>query len=76
MFLADRNVDYADRVDARLSEAADLLGAMPRIGRPGSTPATRLWSGVDVQYVLEYRLDDNRVLIARVWSTRQNREQP
>lgn len=71
LFLADRDPGYADRVEARLREAADLVGKLPRIGRPGATPDTRLWSVIDVQYVLEYRIDDDRVLIARVRSTRQ-----
>ena len=48
---------------------------MPFIGRPGVTPDTREWSVVDVQYILEYTVDDDRVLIVRVHSMRQNREQ-
>ena len=76
MFLAERNVAYADRVEARLKQAAELIGTMPLIGRAGATSETREWSVVDVQYVLEYRVDEDRVLILRVRSTRQNREEP
>lgn len=74
MFLAERSVAHADRVEARLKQAAEVIGTMLLIGRAGTTSETREWSVMDVQYVLECRVDEDRVLMLRLRSTRQNRE--
>ena len=73
LFLAERNVAYAERVEARLRATGDLIGKFPLIGRPVAR-TIRDMSLPDVQYVLRYRVDEDAIRILEVWSTRQNRK--
>lgn len=74
LFLAERAVAYADKVEARLEERADSIARLPLLGRiiPGTT--IRRVSLTDIQYVIDYELDDDSVRILRVCSARENRE--
>ena len=54
-FLSDRSINLADMIEARINDAAELLGKFPHLGRVGQTPESREWSLPDIQYVLEYR---------------------
>lgn len=76
MFLAERDVRYADKVEAQLQTRVSILAQFPTLGRsvPG-TPIRRL-SLTDLQYVIDYEVADDHVLIARARSTRQNGNQP
>lgn len=76
MFLADRDVALADRVERRLTMAADLIGSFPNLGRAAGPGGVRRLSLPDIQYTIDYRVDQDRVLIRKVLSTRQDRERP
>lgn len=75
-FLADRNTDLADRVEERIRTRAESLIAHPHQGRPIPGRGERELTVPDVQYVIVYTIADDAVRILRVWSTRQNREEP
>lgn len=72
LFPAQRNVPHAERVEARLREAGELIGGFARIGRP-VWRTTRDLSLPDIQYVVRYRLDEDAIRIISVRSTRENR---
>lgn len=78
LFLAERNTDYADRVEARIEERIETLAQLPRLGRPFAATGRRLLSVTDIQYVVEYEVQDEEdvVRVLSIWSPRQNREQP
>lgn len=73
MFHADRSIDYADRVIARLRERADALLTQPGMGRPVSGRPVRELSIPDIQYVIVYQAGETEVLIVRIWSTAEDR---
>ena len=75
LFLAERNVGHAQRVEARLRAAADLIGGVPLIGRR-VVRTTRDLSLPDIQYVMRYRVDEDAIRILEICHTRQNREAP
>lgn len=70
-FNLGRNLDWAVRVDDRLWTGADMLARAPGMGRPVAGTDIRLLSLVDVQYVITYRIDGDRVRILGVRSTRE-----
>lgn len=72
LFIAERSVPHAEKVEARLRQAALLIGAFPLIGRRVHR-TTRDLSLPDIQYVLRYRLDEDAVRVIAVRSTRENR---
>ena len=72
-FNLQRSDAWAQRVDARLVERAGALGRTPLMGRSVSAGRLRLLSIPDIQYVLSYRIDKERVTIIRVHSTREHR---
>ncbi|TPG40999.1 type II toxin-antitoxin system RelE/ParE family toxin [Sphingomonas koreensis] len=75
-FLADRSVDLADRIEERIRIRAESLIVMPHQGRPIPGRPERELPIPDVQYVIVYAIGDDAIRILRVWSTRQNREEP
>lgn len=75
-FLADRNTDLAERLEERIRTRAESLIAHPHRGRPIPGRGERELPIPDVQYVIVYMIADDAVRILRVWSTRQNREEP
>ena len=54
LYLADINQAYPERVEARLNEAASLLGRFPYLGRLVRRTIRDL-SVPDVQHVVRYR---------------------
>jgi plasmid stabilization system protein ParE len=73
LFHAERNVEYADAVEARLRERAEALLQHPRIGRPVAEKPVRELSVPDIQYVIVYQPADDDILIVRIWSTAEDR---
>jgi plasmid stabilization system protein ParE len=72
-FLAERSVDHADRVEARINDRADTLKRFPYLGRLDKRTGTRFLSIPDIQFLIDYHIDDDEVRILQVWSTRQGR---
>lgn len=64
---------HADRVEARLREAAASLLRHPNKGRPVPGKAVREFSLPDIQYVIVYLPAEEEVLIVRIWSTAEER---
>ena len=77
MFLAERSVDRAERVESRLDRRVASLSGVPRQGRRVGEGRREL-SIPDIQVSVVYRIveEKNAIHILRVWSTRQNREEP
>jgi toxin ParE1/3/4 len=74
-FLAEANVAYADRVEARIVTRTDRLLAAPFQGSPVARTDQRKLSIPDIQYVIVYRVEDNAIRILRIWATSQDRGQ-
>ncbi len=64
---------WAMRVDARLVERGDALARSPLMGRSVDGKDLRRLSLPDIQYVIFYRVSGDRVIIAHIYSTRENR---
>jgi plasmid stabilization system protein ParE len=64
---------WAMRVDARLVERGEALGSSPFMGRPADEKDLRRLSVPDIQYVIFYRVTQDQVNIAHIYSTRDNR---
>lgn len=60
------NLSAADRMARRIYEAEDRLAEFPEIGvaRPDLAKGLRQWPIVD--YLIFYRIDDNRLTIVRI----------
>jgi plasmid stabilization system protein ParE len=72
-YLAEINVDYADRIEKRLLSRVESLERLPKQGRPLVRDIRRL-SITDIQYTIDYRIDENAVRILRVRSTAQDED--
>jgi plasmid stabilization system protein ParE len=70
LYLADRKVDCADKVEARIESRVASLSQLPWQGRP--VPGTDLRELSE--HVIVYRLENEIVRIMRLWSTRERRE--
>jgi plasmid stabilization system protein ParE len=78
-FLEEKNPAAAKRAAARILQVAAVLVAHPELGRAvddADVPDLRevlapFGSGA---YVLRYRIDDETVVVARVWHSREQRE--
>jgi plasmid stabilization system protein ParE len=64
---------WAMRVDARLVERGKALARLPFLGRPAGEKDLRRLSVPDIQYVIFYRVAEDQVIIAHIYSTRENR---
>jgi plasmid stabilization system protein ParE len=72
-FNAERSEALAIKVDRRLTQRAQALTVTPHLGRShGDFGAFRL-SVTDIQYVIDYELAEDLVLIVRIRSTREIR---
>lgn len=69
-FIAERNVAAALRMNQRIREGAERALALPFAYRPGRLPDTREMI-VHPNYVLVYRVLDDRIRILRILHTRQ-----
>lgn len=66
-YIAQDNVDAADKLDRRLHEAVELLASIPGMGHHRDDvpdPRYRFWSVGN--YVIAYRVEENTVVVARV----------
>jgi plasmid stabilization system protein ParE len=73
MFLAEHNVDHADRIEARIKDRANALRRFPFPGRLDMRTGSRFLSIPDIQYLIDYRIDEDEVRILQIWSTKQDR---
>ena len=73
MFLAERNVDHANRVEARIKDRANSLRRFPFLGRLDIRTGSRFLSIPDIQYLIDYCIDEDEVRILQIWSTKQDR---
>lgn len=75
-FLLNQDPGAAGRAMAALQGGADRLAEMPEIGRPMEDDTGRrelyLPFGAGA-YVLRYKVDDENVVIIRVWHSRERR---
>ena len=69
-FLAERDVDLADRIEAAIREGIERLVDFPHLGRPRRDGSREL-SLPQIQYRVGYVVGDDRILIAAVRSTRE-----
>ena len=69
-FVAERNLSAALRLHLRIREGAERALALALAYRPGRTPGTREMI-VHPNYILIYRVLDDRVWILRILHTRQ-----
>lgn len=75
-FLHEKNPEAAQRMVNTLLNGADKLLSFPEIGKPLNDELRRrelfLPFGGSA-YVLRYRLDSDRVIVIRVWHSREQR---
>ena len=64
---------WAMRVDARLVERGEALASSPFLGRPADRKDLRRLSVPDIQYVIFYRVIEDQVIVAHIYSSRENR---
>jgi plasmid stabilization system protein ParE len=62
---------WAEKVEVRIWARAGSLVHTPSIGRPTDRPGVRRLSMPDIQYVLDYRLEADRIRMLRIFSTRE-----
>ena len=75
-FIRSHSPDTANRAIHTIREAAENLLEFPELGPPWSpAPEFRqLFIPFGARgYVLRYRIEDHRIVIVRVWHTRENR---
>lgn len=65
-YIAQDNLDAADRMTERLRTAANVLLTSPMIGREGRLARTRELVVADTPYILIYTPSRGRIDIARV----------
>ncbi|MGA9794584.1 MAG: type II toxin-antitoxin system RelE/ParE family toxin [Rhizomicrobium sp.] len=71
-YIAQDNLDAADRMIERLRQAADALIDHPHMGRAGRTAGTRELVVAATPYILIYRTLREHVDVARVFHGAQN----
>lgn len=70
-FNAARSEALAMRVERRLLERAQAVAETPQLGRATDREGIMRLSVTDIQYVIDYRLFEDRVSIARIRHTRE-----
>jgi len=75
-FLGNKNPGAAARAALRLREAAAVLRDRPELGRPVEDEEFRdlvapFGGGA---YVLRYRIDEDAVVVVRVWHNKEERD--
>ena len=61
----------AEKVEDRIWARVGSLIQTPSIGRPTDRPGIRRLSMPDIQYVLDYRAEADRIRMLRIYSTRE-----
>jgi plasmid stabilization system protein ParE len=72
-FNSDHSEPMAMKVERRLAERAQALARTPYLGRPAAGVGVRRLSVTDIQYVIDYELAEDLVVILRVRSAREIR---
>lgn len=72
-YIAERNPKVAERVEARLREAVELLSRFPAASRPGRFAGTRELVVSGTPYVIPYRVESGSVDILAIFHAAQNR---
>lgn len=75
-FLHEKNADAAQRIVNTLLEGADKLLSFPEIGKPLNDDLKRREMYLPfggASYVLRYRLQGEKVIVIRVWHSRELR---
>jgi plasmid stabilization system protein ParE len=72
-FNMQRSEAWAHRVESRLLDRCEELLRTRRLGRALKEANTFRLSVTDIQYVIDYQLAEDLVLIARILSTREVR---
>ncbi len=72
-FNIQRSEGWAHRVEDRLLDRCDALLGTPHLGRPYQDAEVRRLSVTDIQYVIDYELADDLVVIMRIRHTREIR---
>lgn len=72
-FNVQRSEPWAYRVEGRLLDRCETLLRTPRLGRALPEANAFRLSVTDIQYVIDYELADELVLIVRIRSTREIR---
>ena len=65
-YISQDNPMAARNVVAKIGEAVSMLTTHPGIGRPGRVTGTKEMVVDQTQYILPYRVRDNRIEILRV----------
>jgi plasmid stabilization system protein ParE len=65
------SLPWAEKVEDRIWARASSLIQTPFIGRPTDRPGVRRLSMPDIQYVLDYRIEADRIRMLRIYSTRE-----
>lgn len=75
-FLLGKNAEAAKRAIRTIQLGADRLIEFPRVGRPMNDDSGRRELFVPFgagAYVLRYRIHDARIIVIRVWHSREDR---
>jgi plasmid stabilization system protein ParE len=72
-FNLQRTEAWAHRVESRLLDRCEELLRTPRLGRALKEASTFRLSVTDIQYVIDYELAGDLVLIVRILSSREVR---
>ena len=74
-FLAGKSARSAMRASVAMSEAVLSLGQFPERGRPGRRPGwrERVVRFGAAAYIIQYRVDENTVFVARIFHSRERR---
>ena len=72
-FNSQRSDHLAHRIEDRILNRCEALRRTPYLGRPHPDPGVRRLSVTDIQYVIDYELADDLVVIMRVRHTREIR---
>ena len=73
-FVRQHNPDAAQRVGARIQEAAEMLRFFPYAGRVGRSAGTREWVVRQFPYILVYEVEEGEVVILGVFHGAQDRD--
>ena len=73
VFNEQRSLAWADKVEQRLLERLRMLAQKPNIGRHFSDASVYRVSVTDIQYVIDYEMLEDRVVVLRIQSTREIR---
>ncbi|HYJ81563.1 MAG TPA: type II toxin-antitoxin system RelE/ParE family toxin, partial [Allosphingosinicella sp.] len=69
-FNLERSEALAAKLERRLRERAQAITLSPYLGRPLQDVGMRRLSVTDIQYVIDYELAEDSVLIVRIRHTR------